>query len=158
MSNTPGNNQHRRSVVIVSDTLQGRRIQSEIVTAAEACNLDESDQFAIRMAIEEALVNAIKHGNGSDPSKKVCIDYEVSTQEVRIRIEDEGPGFDPASLPAPTTPEFLERPCGRGILLMRHYMSRVEFIGRGNCVEMVRLVNGSSNGERTSRSQTRRES
>jgi serine/threonine-protein kinase RsbW len=158
MSITSGKNGHRRSVVIESDTVRGQRVQSEIVAAGESCNLCESELFAIRLALEEALVNAIKHGNGSDPNKKVQIDYEVSTQEVRIRIEDEGPGFDPASLPDPTTSEFLERPCGRGILLMRHYMSRVTFIGRGNCVEMVRLVNGSSNGERTSRGQTRRES
>jgi serine/threonine-protein kinase RsbW len=147
----------RFDFVIVSDTLKGQQIQLEIVAAAQSCDVDESDQFAIRLALEEAMVNAIKHGNGSDPNKKVSIDYEVSSQEVRIRIEDEGPGFDPASLPDPTAPEFLERPCGRGILLMRHYMSRVEFLGRGNCVEMVKLVNGSSIGERTSKVQTRRE-
>lgn len=133
-----GNNKYSRSVVIDSDTAQGQRIQSDILALAQTCEFSEPELFAIRLAIEEALVNAIKHGNGSDPSKKVRIEYEINPEQVRIRIEDEGPGFDPDAVPDPTDPEFLERPCGRGLMLMRHYMSLVEFSQRGNCVEMFK--------------------
>ena len=138
MSQESVNNRYARSVVIDSDTAQGQQVQSDIVALAQSCEFSEPELFAIRLAVEEALVNAIKHGNGSDPSKKVRIDYQINAIEVRIRIEDEGPGFDPADVPDPTDPEFLERPCGRGLMLIRHYMSHVEFSNKGNCVEMLK--------------------
>jgi len=138
MSKELANNRYVRQVVIDSDTAQGQQIQSDIVTLAQRCEFSEPDLFAIRLAVEEALVNAIKHGNGSDPGKKVRIDYEIDMERVRIRIEDEGPGFDPGTVPDPTDPEYLERPCGRGLMLMRHYMSGVHFCGRGNAVEMFK--------------------
>jgi len=138
MSIESANNRYAASVVIDSDTAQGQRIQTDIVAIAQKCEFSEPELFAIRLAIEEALVNAIKHGNGSDPTKKVRIDYSVDTEKIHIRIEDEGPGFDPTAVPDPTDPEFLERPCGRGLMLMRHYMSFVEFCGRGNCVVMFK--------------------
>jgi serine/threonine-protein kinase RsbW len=138
MAHESENNRYVASIVIDSDTAQGQRIQSDIVTFAQRCQFSEPELFAIRLAVEEALVNAIKHGNGSDPSKKVRIDYCVDTEQVHIRIEDEGPGFNPSDVPDPTDPEYLERPCGRGLMLMRHYMSCVEFSGRGNCVIMLK--------------------
>jgi serine/threonine-protein kinase RsbW len=136
MTQEPTDNKYQCSVVICSDTAEGQRIQSDIVACALACQYTEPELFAIRLAVEEALVNAIKHGNGADRSKKVRIDYAVTRDEVCVRIEDEGPGFDPEAVPDPTQPEFLERPCGRGLMLMRYYMSCVDFKGRGNCVEM----------------------
>src|SRR3990172_9794697 len=119
------NNCVRKSEMILSDTAHGQRIQSDIVAFTQACEFTEPELFAIRLAVEEALVNAIKHGNGSDPSKQVRIDYVITPDEVHVRIEDQGPGFDPADVPDPTCPEFLERPCGRGLMLMRYYMSQV---------------------------------
>ena len=129
---------HQRLVVIDSDTAQGQRIQSDIVALAQTYEFSDPELFAIRLAVEEAIVNAIKHGNGSDPSKKVRIEYDINGNQARICIEDEGLGFDPADVPDPTDPELLERPCGRGLMLMRHYMSNVEITGRGNCVTMVK--------------------
>ncbi len=138
MSHESENNRYFGTVVIDSDTAQGQRIQTDIVSFAQKCEFSEPELFAIRLAIEEALVNAIKHGNGSDPSKKVRIEYSIDHEQFRVCIEDEGPGFDPASVPDPTDPEFLERPCGRGLMLMKHYMSLVEYSGRGNCVTMLK--------------------
>lgn len=129
---------YSRTVFIHSDTAEGQQIQSDILSLAQVCEFSEPELFAIRLALEEALVNAIKHGNGSDPTKQVTIEYKIDPEQVRIRIEDEGPGFDPANVPDPTDPEFLERPSGRGLMLMRHYMSHVEFSQRGNCVEMFK--------------------
>ena len=138
MSQEPTQIRFQSSVVIESDTTQGQKVQADIVSYAQTCEFTEPELFAIRLAVEEALVNAIKHGNGSDPSKKVRIEYAVDSEQFRISIEDEGPGFDPATVPDPTDPEFLERPCGRGLMLMKHYMSFVEFSGRGNCVVMCK--------------------
>ena len=147
MAKAQRNQMFARSIVIDNEVAHVRQIQSEILAAAQAYSPRESDLFAIRLALEEALVNAIKHGNGSDPSRKVRIEYHVNPREVRIRIEDEGAGFDASEVPDPTLPENLERCTGRGILLMRHYMSQVEFQGRGNVVQMVKHMTGSQNGD-----------
>ena len=84
------------------------------------------------MALEEALVNAIKHGNGMDPAKQVQIDCRFDDDGVRIVIEDEGPGFDVTAVPDPTAEENLDKPGGRGIMLMRSFMSHVEYNELGN--------------------------
>jgi serine/threonine-protein kinase RsbW len=94
----------------------------------------ERDVFSIRLAVEEALVNAIKHGNQFDTSKRVYVTCSLSPARLRVEIADEGQGFDPNSLPDPTDPENLDMPCGRGIMLMRSFMSRVEFNETGNRV------------------------
>jgi len=94
------------------------------------------DSFAVRLALEEAVVNAIKHGHQHDPSKVVRVAYRVSPQRVELEIEDEGPGFRPDDVPDPLEPENLERACGRGVFLMRHYMNEVTFNERGNCVTL----------------------
>ena len=107
----------------------------------------ERDLFCIKLALEEALVNAIKHGNQMDRSKKVHISYRLLADRFEIHIADEGPGFDPSDVPDPTALENLERPCGRGLMLMRHYMSEVAFHGRGNCVCMTKLFRN-TNGKK----------
>jgi serine/threonine-protein kinase RsbW len=92
------------------------------------------DVFAMRLALEEAIVNAVKHGNAGDPSKAVRVCCHVTAQEVRAEVEDEGPGFDPRRLLDPLAVENLDRPCGRGLLLMRHYLTRICYNERGNVV------------------------
>lgn len=109
-------------------------VQDEIIRALEARQYSDHDLFGIRLALEEAVVNAIKHGNGNDPAKSVRIAYQVDDDHVRIEIEDQGPGFNPDEIPDPTLPENLERPSGRGIMLMRSFMNVVQFNDRGNCV------------------------
>ncbi len=133
-------------VVIPSDTTQGHRVREEILARVGQYNYDDAEQFAIRLAVEEALINAIRHGSGSDPSKKIRIEYRVTPDEFCIKIEDEGPGFDPNAVPDPTDPQFLERPSGRGLMLMRYYMSEVIFNERGNCVTMVKRRSDSREG------------
>jgi serine/threonine-protein kinase RsbW len=130
-------------LVIASDPADARRVQDEIEIALKANQFSEKEIFGIRLALEEALVNAIKHGNNLDKSKKVHIAYCVDPERFDIRIMDEGPGFDPGDVPDPTAVENLERPCGRGLMLMRHYMNEVSFGPRGNAVLMCKLRNGS---------------
>jgi serine/threonine-protein kinase RsbW len=133
---------HCRDVSIPSDLAEARRLQADIEHALNAAAFGERDVFAIKLALEEALVNAIRHGNGLDPAKRVHVRYTVSPERFEIRIADEGPGFDPCAVPDPTAPENLERPCGRGLLLMRHYMNEVEYSSCGRCVSMSKLRNG----------------
>jgi serine/threonine-protein kinase RsbW len=96
------------------------------------------DCLGVRLALEEAVVNGLRHGNGGDPSKCVKVRYRVGPEAVLAEVEDEGPGFDPSRVPDPTRPEHLARPGGRGLLLMRHFMTRVEFGGRGNRVTLCK--------------------
>jgi serine/threonine-protein kinase RsbW len=130
------------AVTITSDLGDARRVQDEIEEALQSNGYGERDIFSIRLALEEALVNAIKHGNQMDPNKKVTIDYVVNPELFQIRIEDEGPGFDPNDVPDPTDPENLDRPCGRGVFLIRNFMTSVEYHGRGNILIMSKVRNG----------------
>ena len=108
----------------------------EILALMHAGGFSEKDQFAVRLSLEEAMVNAVKHGNGEDPRKKVLLSFQVTPDVCTVRIEDEGPGFRPEGIPDPLAPENLERPGGRGVFLMRHYMTSVHFNERGNCVTL----------------------
>ena len=95
-----------------------------------------SDIFAIHLAAEEAIVNAIVHGNKLDPTKTVRVACIVSPNLARIEVTDEGAGFDPGSVPDCRLEERLEAPGGRGVMLMRTFMTRIEYSGRGNRVLM----------------------
>jgi serine/threonine-protein kinase RsbW len=129
-------------LLIPSDTSEARRVQDQIDHLLKAHQFGEREVFGIRLAVEEALVNAIKHGNQMDPSRKVRVAFQVSLEKFEVLIADEGRGFDPCEVPDPTAPENLERPCGRGIMLMRHYMTSVSYNERGNVVSMSKLRNG----------------
>jgi serine/threonine-protein kinase RsbW len=96
------------------------------------------DCLGIRLALEEAVVNGLRHGNTGDPSKQVLVRIAVGSDGVLVEVEDEGPGFNPAAVPDPTAPENRDKPSGRGLLLMRHYMTWVRFSKRGNCVTLCK--------------------
>ena len=113
--------------VIPSDTAAGRRVLDEVLQELEARHWSQHDVFAVHLAMEEALVNAITHGNRLDPDKRVSVSCRMSRELMRVEIRDEGPGFNPGTLPNPTDPDRLECPCGRGVLLMKAFMSRVEW-------------------------------
>jgi serine/threonine-protein kinase RsbW len=131
-----------KEMVIASDAAEARRVQEEIEQFLRRYQFSDRDVFAVRLALEEALINAIKHGNQMDRTKNVRVAFRLSSDRFEIRIDDEGSGFNPEDVPDPTAVENLERPCGRGIMLMRHYMSTVSYIGRGNSVAMTKLRNG----------------
>jgi serine/threonine-protein kinase RsbW len=137
-------------VTIPSDTVEARRIQDDIEQMLHAHHINERDVFSIKLALEEALVNAIKHGNQMDRLKKVRIAYQLGADRFEVRITDDGPGFDPGDVPDPTAFENLERPCGRGLMLMRHYMNEVAYNERGNTVTMSKVFRAgpSANGKK----------
>ena len=134
-------------VTIPSDLAEARRVQTVIEESLQACSYSEHDIFSIKLALEEALVNAIKHGNQMDPDKRVFVVYTVTPARFEIEITDEGEGFNPEEVPDPTDPDNIERPCGRGLLLMRGFMTLVEYHGKGNSVRMAKIRDASPNGE-----------
>ena len=115
---------------------------SEPLHSADLTIASDHDIFSIKLALEEALVNAIKHGNQLDPDKSVRVSYRITPDRFDVKITDEGPGFNPEDVPDPTAPENLERPCGRGLLLIRGFMTSVEYKGKGNVVAMSKVRNG----------------
>jgi len=129
----------RVDVIIPSDPAEARCLQDRIEQLLQAHNASDRDIFSIKLALEEALVNAIKHGNQMDRSKKVSVSFRLLPDRFEVSISDEGPGFDPGDVPDPTDPQNLERPCGRGLMLMRHYMTDVAYNARGNGVSMSRV-------------------
>jgi serine/threonine-protein kinase RsbW len=126
-------------VTIPSDTGEARRIQDEIEAILQNARASDHEIFSVRLALEEALVNAIKHGNQMDRDKKVRVSYRYQLDRLEVSITDEGPGFDPADVPDPTAVENLDRPCGRGLMLMRYYMTEVQYQGAGNTVSMAKV-------------------
>lgn len=101
-------------------------------------NFNEDAVFAIRLALDEALSNAVRHGNCGDSQKRVVVEYCMDDHAFQVSVTDEGCGFAPDQVPDPTRQENLDRPCGRGVMLMKAYMSRVSFNERGNCVTLIK--------------------
>jgi len=116
---------------IPSELVVGRKLLDELLAKLESLKWNRHDIFSVHLAVDEALTNAIVHGNKSDAEKQVRFSCRVSPDVVRVEIVDEGGGFDPHALPDPTAPDRLECPCGRGVMLMRSFMSHVEFHKHG---------------------------
>ena len=93
--------------------------------------------FRLRVALAEAVANAIQCGNGADPAKFVQVQVELFSDRIRLAVTDEGPGFDPTAVPDPRDPGLLESPCGRGLFIIRHLAEQVEFNEKGNTIWMT---------------------
>jgi len=110
---------------------------TRLLDEAREAGIKESAAFAIRLAIEEAITNAFVHGHkGMDRDTPIRVEYRVTGSGVDVAVEDRGPGFEPGTLVDPTLDENLDKPSGRGVMLMRAYMHEVEFNQRGNRVLM----------------------
>ncbi len=117
-----------------------RQVCAEIVTqvceALESHAHAEAVVFAVRLALEEALTNAIRHGHQGDESMQLGVDAAIDAQGIDLVVCDEGRGFDPACVPDPTKDENLMIASGRGIALMRAFMSQVHIEPPGNRIVM----------------------
>ena len=125
------------SVVLRHDRADIEAAQRALLDAVSGQQYDPASTFAIRLAVEEAINNAFKHGNKSDPDKPVRLDWWAVPHRLVVEVEDQGEGFDPESVPDPTLDENIEIPSGRGIMLMRAYMSEISYKDPGNRVIMV---------------------
>jgi serine/threonine-protein kinase RsbW len=119
-----------------STASEGRQVVETLLAAMSQRGFPARDSFAVHLALEEAIANAIKHGHQYDPTKRVRVDYEVSGRRLLVTVTDRGEGFDPDQVPDPTLPENLEKTGGRGVMLMREFMTWIRFSNRGNQVTM----------------------
>ncbi len=101
----------------------------------DVVNPEKSNLF---VALDEAFVNAVKHGNKFDATKLVKISVEITPQSVRFTIEDEGDGFNIEDIPDPTKPENMFRTSGRGVMFISNIMDKVEYNERGNRLTMIK--------------------
>ncbi len=123
---------------LVNDRASIHHAESRVLDALNVFDYPKAARFAIRLAIEEAVTNAFKHGHKGLPRETpVRLDFVVAVDRAVIAVEDQGPGFNPSDVPDPTLDENLERPCGRGLMLIRAYMSALTFNPSGNRVEMT---------------------
>ena len=127
-----------RSVVVSSTPAAIAEVYKNIVPDMQAQHFSEEDMFAVHLALEEAFINAVRHGNKMEPSKAVKVDYAIEHDKIEIAVTDEGSGFDPEVIPDPRYGDNLYKPAGRGMLLMRSFMDVVEYADRGNSVKMIR--------------------
>jgi len=127
-----------KTVVIASDLKSARKVVREVLAEVTRAGYSEACRFAIRLALEEGLNNAIRHGNGYDPDKTVEVRYDVNAQRAAVAITDQGAGFSPRNVPDPTIDENLGKPTGRGIMLIRAYMDEIAYNARGNQIRMVK--------------------
>ncbi len=114
------------------------KVCDQALSKLEAYGFGKDDIFAVHLALEEAFLNAVKHGNKMDSSKEVKIDYSVDLDKIEISMTDQGDGFEPSSVADPRYGEDLYKPGGRGLLLMNSYMDVVKFNEQGNSLYMVR--------------------
>lgn len=138
MSTPNGPSPVAKSLDLINDRAQIHRAESAVLEALDRFSYPKAARFAIRLAFEEAVTNAFKHGHkGLDASATVRIELSVGPDRVVIAVEDQGPGFSPADVADPTLDENLEVPTGRGLMLIRAYMTSIEFNDAGNRVQMT---------------------
>ena len=101
--------------------------------------------LGVHLALEESISNAIRHGNKEDPAKQVEVECRLSRDRFWAKICDEGPGFEPAGVPDCCAPDRLDLPGGRGLALIRAYMTTVEFNDRGNCLTFEKRLGAEAN-------------
>ena len=111
---------------------------TNVIGAMEEVGYGVRDALAVCLALAEAVINAVKHGHGNDPRKRARIWWVVSALAVKLVVEDDGAGFDPDRVPDPFLPQNQEPASGRGVFLMRSYMSWVRFNDASNRVVMCR--------------------
>jgi len=133
-----------KSCKLQSTEPQVQQTIQDLLASLEQFEFGEDAIFAIHLALEEAFLNAVKHGNHNDSEKFIDVECLITPEKFDISISDEGFGFDPDGIPDPRCNGNLYKASGRGILLIQSYMDVVEYNSRGNCVHMIKYRN--SNG------------
>jgi len=113
--------------------------EEQATKVATAAGFSEDDIMSIAMAVREAAVNAVLHGNAYDPGKKVTLAFDTGDKDLTIIVRDQGKGLDVESIPDPLAPENLLKQSGRGIFLMRSLMDEVDIKASATGTE-VKLI------------------
>src|SRR5437867_1271515 len=120
-------------------------VQAVLEHLSAAIGFDEEAAHYMSVAVRESVVNAIKHGNRGDESKRVALAFTLHPRTLEVRVRDEGGGFDPETVPNPTEAENLLKAGGRGIFFMRSFMDEVSYAfpaGGGTMVTMIKRLPG----------------
>jgi len=131
----------KKSYTIKSDVKEMKTLIKSILTVLKKQGLSEDLVYDIRLATEEAVINAIKHGNGLKREIPVNVDFSCGDGKVAITVQDHGKGYDYKNVPDPTLEENIIKGCGRGVFLMRQLMDEVHYNSTGTRVEMVKFLN-----------------
>lgn len=141
---------HTMNATRVSYTLEStlasvNKAEQAAAEVAAKSGFAEDDCGRIAMAVREAAVNAVLHGNRYDPAKRVTVSFASTPDALTVAVRDEGPGLDPATLPDPLAPENLLKQSGRGIFLIRAFMDEIHFqtMSPGTEITMIKFVRGS---------------
>jgi serine/threonine-protein kinase RsbW len=116
-----------------------------LMKRVEKVGIVRSENSNLFIALDEAFVNAVKHGNKFDARKNIKITADVSVKEARFTIEDEGEGFDVTAIPDPCDPENLFKTSGRGVLFIYNIMDEVKYNERGNRLTMIKKSDKTEN-------------
>ena len=115
---------------------------------ATEAGFGDDEVMQISMAVREAAINAVLHGNAYDPGKKVSLNFEKTPKDLVITIRDQGKGLDLSKIPDPLAPENLLKTSGRGIFLIRSFMDEVQIhpSQTGTEIKLIKHVHGTSGG------------
>jgi len=111
----------------------------ELFRGVDKSLFSENDSFHIKLCLEEALVNAMKHGNKLDPNLNVELTVETEPKALTITIVNQGEGFDHKSIDDPTKEHNLRKPSGRGVFIIKTHMDQVEFFDQGRGIKMTKF-------------------
>jgi len=125
--------------IVIDSTHEATKEPAQIIMRElNRFGYSEDAAFDIHLALSEAMANAVKHGNRGDPSKRIKVRYSISPARAVILVRDQGDGFDPSIIPDPTKADHLPLTSGRGIMLMRAYMSEVHYRRNGTEVCLIK--------------------
>src|SRR5215831_6204029 len=141
-------NQNRVSYTLDSTLETVNSAEATASQMAADAGFPDEDVMKIAMAVREAAVNAVLHGNAYDPGKKVKMDFVRTQDALVITIRDQGKGLDLSKIPDPLAPENLLKTSGRGIFLIRSFMDEVEIhpSQAGTEIKLIKHVHGSAEG------------
>ena len=128
------------ALTIPSDPEEAAGVRRIVMQSMDRFGFEQADRFAVCLSLEEALANAIHHGNRSDRTKNVCVTVRAQPGHIELGIEDEGVGFQPDALP--DCHDHLTKPSGRGVMLIQAYMDQVDYNTQGNRLTMSRRARG----------------
>jgi serine/threonine-protein kinase RsbW len=112
----------------------------EVLEKMKSLPLPEEEIFPIKLSLEEALTNAMRHGNKLNPDLSVDVDLDFDDDRIVVKVKDQGDGFDMAHVGDPTRGENAQKPGGRGVFLIKRLMSHVEYFDGGRGIKMVKRI------------------
>jgi serine/threonine-protein kinase RsbW len=139
------NDQQRIEITMASRVEYVNLIHAANLEVCRLLNLDEDTAMNLGLALHEAAVNAVKHGNRLDPALKVVVAFSIRPGELLVTVTDQGAGFDAAGVEDPRHPGNIEKTNGRGLFLMRSFVDQVSFDfvpGRGMTVSLLKKLPG----------------